>query len=110
MTTMPPKQVGKFGESSEQKFHRLASTWRAETALTSSSTELMAHPACQEIIAMGTPAIPLVLRELENRTGHWHRVLRQITGADPVSAEDRGDIEKARAVWLRWGKEQGYEW
>jgi hypothetical protein len=50
------------------------------------------------------------LRELEKRTGHWHRALRYITGVDPVAPADRGNIGKAAEAWLRWGKEKGYAW
>jgi hypothetical protein len=46
----------------------------------------------------------------QNRTGHWHRALRLITGSDPVPPAERGNIGKAEEAWLRWGKEQGYEW
>jgi hypothetical protein len=97
-------------ETLEEKFQRLATTWRAETAHQSSSSDLILHHAFQEIVRMGPPVIPLLLRELEKRTGHWHRALRQVTGADPVPAADRGNIEKAAEAWLRWGKEQGYRW
>ena len=97
-------------ESLEEKFRRLAATWLSETAYVSSSSDLVAHPAFQEIVGMGRAAIPFVLRELENRTGHWHRALRRITGVDPVPLVDRGSIDQAAEAWLRWGKEQGYEW
>jgi hypothetical protein len=96
-------------ETIEEKFRRRACVWRAETAYVSSSSDLVAHPAFQEIIGMGPPVIPLLLQELENRNGHWHRALRQITGADPVPPADRGNIDKAAEAWLRWAKEQGYE-
>lgn len=59
---------------------------------------------------MGSPIIPLLLRELQKSSGHWHRALRQITGADPVPVAARGNMDKAAQAWLRWGKEQGYEW
>lgn len=104
--TDPSKSV----EPHEQRFHRLAATWLAETAYISSTNDLVGHPAFQEIVAMGDAAVPLLLRELERRTGHWHRALRQITGADPVPAADRGNIDKAAEAWLRWGREQGYKW
>jgi hypothetical protein len=96
--------------SIEEKFQRLAAVWLAETACISSTTDQVAHPAFQEIVSMGTAVIPLVLRELENGTGHWHRAMRRITGVDPVAAADRGDIDKTEEAWLRWGKEQGYQW
>ena len=97
-------------ETLEEKFHRLGSQWRAETAFVSSSSELVAHPAFQEIVAMGHPVIPFLLRGLENRTGQWHRALRQITGVNPVLPADRGNVDKAADAWLRWAKEHGYQW
>jgi hypothetical protein len=112
MSTLPVRQTGATEpvEPIEEKFRRLASVWRAETAYVSSSSDLVAHPAFREIVGMGPPVVPLLLRELENRTGHWHRALRQITGTDPVPPADRGNIDKSAEAWLRWGKEQGYEW
>ncbi len=108
MSTVPAKSTPV--ETIPEKFHRLAAIWRAETAYVSSSSDLVAHPAFQEIVAMGPAVIPLLLHELENRTGHWHRALRRITGADPVAPADRGNYDKAVEAWLRWGKEQGYSW
>ncbi len=112
MPTVPAKPTGTTEpvETAEEKFRRLASVWRAETAYVSSSSDLVAHPAFREIVGMGAVVIPLLLRELEKRTGQWHRALRQITGADPVPPADRGNLDKAAEAWLRWGKEQGYEW
>jgi len=97
-------------ETIEERFQRLAAVWRAETAHVSSSTDLVRHPAFQEIVDMGAVVVPILLRELEARSGHWHRALRKITGADPVPSEDRGNIPKITEAWLRWGKENGYQW
>jgi hypothetical protein len=110
MSTVPIKQTPAPAESFEDKFRRLAAVWLTETAYVSSSSDMVAHPAFQEIVAMGSAVIPLVLAELEKGTGHWHRALRRITGADPVPPNDRGNVAKAAEAWLRWGKEQGYEW
>jgi hypothetical protein len=112
MSSIPtkPTPTAEPAESIEAKFQRLAAAWRADTAYVSSTSDQVAHPAFLEIVGMGPAVIPLLLRELQNRTGHWHRALRRITGADPVAAADRGNIAKAAEAWLRWGKEQGYEW
>ena len=112
MSTVPtsPTPAAKPAESIEEKFRRLAAVWLAETAYVSSTSDMVAHPAFQEIVALGQTVIPLLLRELENRTGHWHRALRRITGADPVPPADRGNIDRAAEAWLRWGKGQGYQW
>ena len=103
MPTVPARQTGATEpvETIEERFRRLASVWLAETAYISSSSDLVAHPAFQEIVAMGPTVIPLLLRELEQRTGHWHRALRQITGAEPVPPADRGSLDKAAEAWLR---------
>ncbi len=97
-------------ETVEHKFGRLAKDWLAGTTFVSSTSDLVSHPAFQEIVEMGPAVIPLLLRELANHTGQWHRALRRITGIDPTSAAERGNIDKAADAWLRWGKEQGYEW
>ena len=95
-------------ETIEQRFDRLADVWLEETAVISSSSQIVAHPAFQEIVGLGPAVIPLLLRELDKRTGHWHLALRRITGDDPVPPAERGDIGKMADAWLRWGKEQGY--
>jgi hypothetical protein len=112
MSTVPtvPTPPAQAPENIDEKFQRLAAAWLAATAHISSSSDLVAHPAFQEIVGMGPTIIPLLLRELEKGTGQWHRALRRITGADPVPPADRGDIDKAAAAWLRWGQEHGYAW
>jgi|SRR6516162_1819058 hypothetical protein len=112
MATIPVKQTASQepAESLEETFQKLAAIWLAETAHISSTTDLVAHPAFQGIVNLGPAVVPLLLRELQNRPGHWHRALQRITGVDPVSPADRGNIGKAADAWLRWGKEQGYEW
>jgi hypothetical protein len=111
MSTVPVNQPPATPkDSTEEKFQRLAAAWLTDTAYVSSTSDLVAHPAFQEIVGMGAVVIPLLLRELEKGTGHWHRALRRITGADPVPPEDRGNIAKAAEDWLRWGREQGYKW
>jgi hypothetical protein len=112
MSAIPAKEAsGRVPEDAlKRRFEELASRWLAETAHVSSSSELVAHPAFQEIVELGSPAIPLLLRELDKRSGHWHRALRRVAGVDPVPASDRGSFEKSAQAWLRWGREQGYRW
>jgi hypothetical protein len=86
----------------EARFHTLASQWREETRVLSSMTEMVQHPAYQEIIRMGWDAVPLLLRELKDRPHHWFWALKEITGEDPVRPEDRGDLQKMREAWLCW--------
>ncbi len=106
MASIPTAQP----ESIEQKFQRLAAVWRAETAYLSSVTQMVNHPAYQEIIALGQDVLPSILRDLAKQPDHWFAALRAITGAQPVPPEDRGRVERMAEAWLRWAKEHGYRW
>src|SRR6266540_3625363 len=102
MSTIPTRQPAATEppETIEQTFRRLAAVWLTETAYVSSTTDMVAHPAFQEIVAMGPPVVPLLLRELERGTGHWHRALGRITGVSPVPPEGRGNIAQVKEAWL----------
>lgn len=94
----------------ELRFRRLAATWKDERGATSSITDMAMQPAYQEIIGMGQDALPFLFRELEEEPDHWFWALKAITGEDPVPPESRGRVEEMAQDWLRWGREQGYEW
>src|SRR5207248_3286105 len=79
---------GQQGQSVEERFQHLTAQWRQAVAPRSSVTKIVQHPAYQAIIALGEPAVPLMLSELERQPDHWFIALRTITGADPVAPED----------------------
>ena len=89
------------------RFQVLADQWKAGTAYLSSTPAMVAHPAYQAIIALGRPALPLILRDLEREPAHWFEALQAITGADPVPRSDWGNVPAMRAAWLRWGRDHG---
>ena len=89
------------------RFERLAADWQRAVAHQSSSRIRYEHPAYQEIIALGRPVVPLLLRDLETNHRHWFAALQAITGANPVPPEDAGRIDRMTAAWLRWGEENG---
>jgi hypothetical protein len=91
----------------ERRFRELADEWQAAVAHLSSTTARVQHPAYREIIALGSAVVPLLLRELERRPNHWFAALRALTGADPVSPADRGDLGAMADAWIKWGKERG---
>lgn len=91
-----------------ERFRRLETKWLAEAGCSSSSTLLRSHPAFLEIISLGDAVVPFMLTDLQERPRLWVWALPQITGTDPVPAEDRGNIAKMSAAWLRWGREHGY--
>jgi hypothetical protein len=94
----------------QREFAELVALWKRERGPHSSSAKLAEHPAYQQIIAMGPDVIPLLLRELERQPDHWFRALHALTGTDPVPPESQGKVREMAAAWLRWGREQGYQW
>jgi hypothetical protein len=94
----------------EQQFLRLVEIWRKATQYTSSMSDLVNHPAYQQIIGLGQPAIPLLLRELERDPDYWFAALRALTGVDPVPAASRGNLARMAEAWLAWGRQEGYRW
>ena len=107
---MNPAAV-KTDESVEQHVTRLLRNWRDETAYLSSSTAITGNPAYLELIAIGPVALPSLFRDLElTSDGHLSKALTAITGAHPISAEQRGQIRKIAETWLGWARENGYQW
>ena len=92
----------------EETFRALAEQWRRETEMHSSMSKKLLHPAYQKIIALGEPAIPLILRELRDRPGFWFEALKPITRQSPVPPDERTDPRQVRERWLNWGKEKRY--
>ena len=90
-------------------FQRLADAWERDRPRGVDVEQMTKHPAYQHIIAMGEPAVPLLLQRLAEEPGHWFVALNAITGARPVPPESRGRIKEMTQAWLNWGREQGYE-
>ena len=86
----------------------LAKQWEEETRVMSSITMIAMHPTYQRIIGMGEQIVPLILRELQKKPDHWFWALNAITGENPVSPDDVGDIEKMTIAWIEYGKRKGY--
>src|ERR1700687_4065288 len=68
----------------EDHFRELARQWKEATEFTSSTTQMVMHPAYQQIIGMGREALPFLLAELRRKPDHWFWALKAITGEDPV--------------------------
>lgn len=103
ITTLTSKEI-------EIIFQELVNQWQQETRGISSSTELILHPAYQQIIGMGREVVPLLLRELEKKSGRWFWALKSITRQDPVPLELRGKTKEMIKIWLDWGRKNGYQW
>lgn len=98
----PPRPVS---ETDAAAFARLAAEWKAARTPTSSARRMAEHPAYRAIIALGRPAVSLILDELRREPDHWFIALSEITGASPVPAESRGNLSAMTDAWVKWWDE-----
>lgn len=91
-----------------RRFLTLKLQWESETKFLSSITDIVLHPAYQQIIGMGPIVVPMILIELKKKPVHWFWALKAITGEDPVPPASKGRLREMTDVWLLWGKKQGY--
>src|SRR4051794_32568750 len=95
--TTPPAGI-------REQFEMLAQRWKAEVEFLSSTSAIINHPAYQDIIALGLPVVPLILRDLEHEPAHWFEALQTVTGENPVPREHWGNIPAMQQDWITWGK------
>jgi hypothetical protein len=91
----------------ERVFEVLSEQWKAETAHISSYRDLFMHPAYQQIIGLGNSAVPLMLRDLQNRPHMWFWALHSITRENPVNDASAGNVDEMADAWLTWGRKRG---
>lgn len=94
------------------RFQNLVEQWKTERGARSSITEAAMMPAYQEIIGMGSKAVPLILEQIRSEgdePDQWFWALRAITGENPVKPEDQGNFQKMAEAWLQWSQ-QLYAW
>lgn len=92
----------------EARFRRSYEIWEKETSTISSPSKIVNHPEYRNIIALGDEAIPLILGNMKKQYNYWFVALRSITGDDPVTAEDAGNMQAMTDSWLKWGYMHGY--
>jgi hypothetical protein len=102
---MEKLQTSSRQEEIELTFNTLVQQWREENRGVSSTNQMCMHPAYQQIIGMGEAVIPLLLRELEKKSGQWFWALKSISREDPVPPEHRGKTKEMIKIWLEWGKQ-----
>jgi hypothetical protein len=99
-----------FARLLEVRFAQLAARWKSETALLSSTEDIVLNDAYQRILAIGPPALPFIFAELKaevDNPRYWHWALERIAGVDPTSPAG-GNTKELRAAWLAWARENGF--
>lgn len=95
----------------EVRFTRLAQRFVGETCMMSMSQ--FHHPAMQEIVNMGLPVLPFVLREIKDGASgtDWLIAVRKITGKDGpfIPKNEYGRVAILKRKYLEWAIAEGYE-
>jgi hypothetical protein len=86
------------------EFRKHEQKWMRETKYMSSLTDKYLHPSYARIIGMGERVVPHILRSMEQSPNDWFYALRAITGENPVSSPQAGDMDRMTRAWLAWGK------
>ena len=105
----PPSALSLIhGGPQAAKFRALAEEWYRDRPR-GTLEDMCAHRAYLRVIAMGPPAIPLILQELQRRPEHWFTALSILTDAKGiVPPASRGRLKEMADAWIRWGIEAGY--
>ena len=89
------------------RFFQLLYAWKEDSKFTSSVAQMILHPNYLQIIALGTPAVPLLLEELLREPDFLFHALSAITGVNPIQSEHYGDTTAMTADWIEWGRGEG---
>lgn len=91
----------------EKTFLAHAERWQRETAFLSATPMIVMHESYQSIMSLGPDIVPILLKDLQENRRHWFWALHHLTGHDPVSAKDRGNVDKMISAWIEWGRDRG---
>jgi hypothetical protein len=94
--------------STQERFQRLAADWKAQSRYLSNTVQMAMLAPYQQIIGMGSPAIPFILEELRCEPRQWFWALEAITGENPVPNEIAGKVRESAQAWIEWGQRSGY--
>lgn len=115
----------------EIKFNRLRDQWKSESARAANFYALTLTQVYKNIIALGEPAVPYILKDLKEEfdhlalaldapvtpciienlkrdLDHWSRILQVITKENPVPEECEDNLVAIADAWLKWGNASGF--
>lgn len=93
--------------SLKSRFDTLSAKWVEETKFLSSPIKKAMNTNYQQIIGLGSPALPLIIDRLSKTYEQWFWALHAITGHNPILQENKGDVVKMTEDWLEWAVDKG---
>lgn len=100
---------GTITVSLRDNFRERAEDWRQATGHLSAPSRIYSHPTYHRLVALGPRIIAPILEDVRDGAKcDWYSALRTLTGDDPVTDAERGDVYRMDASWLRWGRDNSY--
>lgn len=87
------------------KFKALAEQWSQHcrsVMFSSNIDDYLNHPAYAQLVALGKPAIPFIMRSYLTDDLHWEFVLDDITGFHWIKDRHRFSPKLLKEQWLKW--------
>lgn len=88
-------------------FYSSLHKWRSETFFCSDHTKLIEHSAFRAIVNLGRPIVPLIIDELRHEPTWLVIALEEITGAQPYTHADAGNLRAITESWNVWFNDLG---
>ncbi|TQF08634.1 hypothetical protein FJV41_48880 [Myxococcus llanfairpwllgwyngyllgogerychwyrndrobwllllantysiliogogogochensis] len=95
------------------RFDSLAEEWErhcAEHRESSNPYVFLDHPSFDALVALGRPAVPLIIERYRDGSVFWGAALRRITGVTTFGDGVVGNLEANRQGWLKWWSENQAAW
>lgn len=90
------------------RFEGLAKEWEEHCAAhreASNPYVFLNHPSFEALVALGRPAVPLMVERYREGSLFWGAALRRITGVTTFGDGVVGNLDTARRGWLKWWDE-----
>lgn len=87
------------------RFDELAAAWEAHrlTVIFSSNLrDYVATPAYRDLVALGRPAVPLIMERYREDELPWELVLQEITGEKMIEDMSAYSPDLVKEKWFAW--------
>lgn len=93
-----------------ERFEALAAAWAEHREANRTASNPAVYLDCDafaELVALGKPAVPLIIERYRDGSLFWGAALRRITGIEDFGRGSLGNLERTRERWLEWWDEKG---
>lgn len=89
----------------QRDFDRRADAWLAHCEANSAASDpnvYLNDPSFDALVALGEPAVPLIIERYRNGSLFWGAVLARITGRTEFGNGLTGRLTQTKQGWLSW--------